>query len=144
MKLFRLVRTDLQPDGTLGKIVNDKGQRLCNTLELPWLGNRRSVSCIPAGTYTAHRRFSPKHGYDVFELQGVPDRDHIEIHIGNYVSGPQVDSEGCILVGLSHTTRPNGAPMLAASKTGFALFMKVLDGVDEFLLSVEDPQPIAA
>jgi hypothetical protein len=66
----------------------------CFTLELPWHGNSRSISCIPSGTYKATKYQSPKHG-EVVLLHGVPNRSWIEVHAGNFTR--QV--EGCVLVG---------------------------------------------
>lgn len=69
------------------------------TLEPPDLGNRDRVSCIPAGEYKAYirDRKTSKWDYDVIQLEDVPDREAIQIHIGNYPK----DTLGCILVGSS-------------------------------------------
>ena len=63
----------------------------CLTLELPWASNEKNISCIQAGSYTAVKYDSPKHG-EVLLLQGVHDRAFIEIHAGNFTS----DIEGCV------------------------------------------------
>jgi len=98
------------------------------SLELPWLDNERSISCIPAGTYECERINHPKYGH-CWLVKDVPGRDSILVHIGNYaaergrfkrilwlirlfrrffkivpreeVSSPRkVDTEGCIMPGL--------------------------------------------
>ena len=66
----------------------------CLTLELPWLDNKTSISCILEGSYRARKRVSKRNG-KVIELIGVPNRTYIQIHKGNFTS----DIEGCILVG---------------------------------------------
>jgi len=76
------------------------GEGICNgfifkTLELPWLDNQRSISCIPVGSYEAFIRTSPRWKRDVIELKNVPDRKNIQIHPGNFF----YDIEGCILPG---------------------------------------------
>ena len=78
--------------GTFGELsVNDY---TCYTLERPWLDNRANVSCIPAGVYMIHLgNFRGK--YPNYELDKVPNRTAIEMHIGNTIS----DSLGCILLG---------------------------------------------
>lgn len=81
-------------DCTLGRL--SAGNFQCFTLELPDLGNAPSISCIPAGTYQAFKRQSPKNGL-VVELKAVPNRSFIQIHRGNYTR----QIEGCILVGSS-------------------------------------------
>lgn len=81
-------------DCTLGRL--SVGGFKCFTLELPDLGNAQSISCIPAGTYQAFKRQSPKNGL-VIELRNVPNRQFIQIHRGNYTR----QIEGCILVGSS-------------------------------------------
>ena len=79
-------------DCTLGRLFYGKFQ--CFTLELPWLGNSRNISCIPAGNYSAKKYQSPKFG-TVILIEDVPNRSMIEIHAGNYTRQIQ----GCILVG---------------------------------------------
>ena len=81
-----------QRDCTLGRL--RCGDFQCFTLELPWLGNSRSISCIPAGEYKITKYESSKHG-EVLLLKDVPNRSYIEVHAGNYTS----QIEGCILVG---------------------------------------------
>jgi hypothetical protein len=95
-----LVR-DYKADETLGKMfVFDGLNKLyeCYCLELPWLNNEHNVSCIPEGSYTVIKYSDTKHK-DVFWVQDVPDRDGILIHKGNWVTGKQIDSLGCLLVG---------------------------------------------
>ena len=70
------------------------------TLELPELGNQKSISCIPEGTYEVHKITSPTKG-KCFQVMNVPGRTSILIHIGNYAHGKKVDTQGCILVGTS-------------------------------------------
>lgn len=79
---------------TLGKMMID-GQTVY-TLELPWLGNQPSVSCIPGNTtYNFFLERYNKGGYDSIEIE-VLDRTYILFHRGNKPS----DIKGCILVGL--------------------------------------------
>ena len=79
-------------DCTIGRL--SYGTFRCLTLELPWLGNQRNVSCIPDGSYTAIKYDSPKHG-PVLLIQDVDGRSMIEMHSGNFT----YQIEGCILVG---------------------------------------------
>jgi len=69
-----------------------------NTIELPQKGNQKNISCIPEGTYTVHKITSPTKG-KCFQVMNVPNRTAILLHIGNYVVGKQIDSQGCLLVG---------------------------------------------
>lgn len=77
----------------------------CYTLEPRWLDNKRRVSCIPVGTYTA--RFLPTAKFPrlhetepwykdhLWELIDVPGRSETKFHHGTSVK----DTEGCPLVG---------------------------------------------
>lgn len=78
-------------------LMNDDGDVVFQaaTLELPWVGNRRNVSCIPAGAYLVSKKNSPKFGAGTFAVSQVPGRANILIHAGNYTR----DIEGCILLG---------------------------------------------
>jgi hypothetical protein len=93
MNVITINRTSYQEVQTLGEgYCNGFGFK---TLELPWLDNRRSVSCIPIGQYEAFIRFSPRWRREIIEFKNVPGRKNIQIHPGNYF----YDIEGCILPG---------------------------------------------
>ena len=76
---------------TIGKLYLDD-ELLCNTVERPWLDNKRNLSCIPPGEYKLKPVVSPKFG-ETFEVCDVENRSHILIHKGNFVH----DSLGCIM-----------------------------------------------
>ncbi len=95
MTITRTMQDDYQ---TLGELTLSDDSFTCKTLELPWLDNQRSVSCVPEGTYTVKKRNSEKYD-DHFHLQDAPDRSYILIHHGNY----KKNTKGCILVGKAHT-----------------------------------------
>ncbi|MDR0227593.1 MAG: DUF5675 family protein [Flavobacteriaceae bacterium] len=78
-------------DGTNG-ILQVDGKTLCYTIELPWIANKRQISCIPEGTYKVQKRFSPKFKHH-FELVDVPHRSYILIHTAN---DAQKELRGCI------------------------------------------------
>lgn len=104
MGAFVLQRLFQDPiKGTLGKIdfpVGPRAIRRIYTLELPWKGNRANVSCIPRGLYRCQwddggtGRFN-----DNWQILGIPDRQAIEIHRGNFLR----HTKGCILPGLSYS-----------------------------------------
>jgi hypothetical protein len=108
-------------------MLDDAGIPFIVTLELPDNNNIQLISCIPEGLYTAVKYMSPKRGYEVFELQNVPGRDSIEVHIGNYPS----NTDGCILVGLEF-----GDYSIGSSKLAFDKFMNKLAGVNQFTLKI--------
>jgi hypothetical protein len=82
---------------TMGRMLVN-GKEICNTLELPWLDNKNKVSSIPLGTYKGRVRTdggsSGKKSWRI-QLDDVPGRSHIQIHLGTRPS----QIEGCILVG---------------------------------------------
>lgn len=55
---------------------------LCHTLELPWKGNKRNISCIPEGIYPLRKRSSRKYRNHLI-LDEVEGRDYILIHPAN-------------------------------------------------------------
>lgn len=144
------------PDGTFG-LLTVPGHALLNTVEDDWLGNQRGVSCIPEGEYLLQRSWYHKHGYEVFEVTGVPNRSRILIHPANR----EEDVEGCIGPGLRrgmlpghdedvpcryreegkvdacpipHHWKPKRAVL--ESREAFRLFMSWMGGVDEALFRV--------
>lgn len=92
-----LIRTEHQTH-TSGIFTLTDGKRVlftCNTIELPNKGNQQNISCIPTGTYSVIPYSSEKFP-NVYQVQNVPNRDKILIHIANTVG----DLLGCIGVGL--------------------------------------------
>lgn len=55
------------------------------TIELPWKGNQREISRIPAGLYPAVAVKRNKDGKYAIQLLDVPGRSYIQFHIANYV-----------------------------------------------------------
>jgi len=107
------------------------GQKECFTLE-PARTNpvNSGHPCIAAGTYPAILTPSPHLGYLTPELENVPGRSDIRIHIGNF---PR-DTEGCTLVGSSKAT-----DWISGSKTAFAKLMTLLKTADKITITYIDP-----
>lgn len=131
--LRRIDHTDL---ATFGHLEDAEHRVLCCTLEEPWKDNARSISCIPPGEYAAHRKLSPKRGIELFELDEVPGRSNIEIHVGNTTA----DTEGCILLGTKFGT-VNGQAGIVESRVAFKQWMDALRGVNHITLTVLAPPP---
>lgn len=97
MRQAVLLRVEQTDEGTFGVLAF--GAEHCRSLELPWRGNRRSISCIQPGRYRAthevHRRFGR-----VYRLHSVPGRAGILLHSANFAGdtskGWQTHLEGCI------------------------------------------------
>jgi hypothetical protein len=93
-----IIRETFSDKSTIGNLHLD-GEWLCDTLELPWKDNQRSVSCIPAGQYKVRLRTareSATRDYLHLLVEDVPNRDYILFHIGNSAK----DTRGCVLVGI--------------------------------------------
>jgi Family of unknown function (DUF5675) len=115
--------------GTFGKAWLDDGGPPFDSLEPP---NRRNQpgSCIPAGVYRAythrkHRAADPwlwaASRVNVYELQDVPGRSHVEIDVGQWAgdlaAGLYFDLHGLIALGSGFATvqppRADCAPQIA-------------------------------
>ena len=93
-----IIRDTFTDVSTIGNLYLD-GEWLCDTLELPYLDNQRSISCIPEGQYKVRLRTareSATRDYLHLLVQDVPNRDYILFHIGNSAK----DTRGCVLVGI--------------------------------------------
>lgn len=93
-------RISTNDEGTLGKLTL-LGKSFF-TLELPWLNNANSISCIPEGIYTVKWTKSPRLKKFTYEILGVPNRAGIRIHGGNFAGrAPKyiTHSLGCPLLG---------------------------------------------
>src|SRR5690242_2550775 len=84
---LELVRS-YDPEGTNGELK----LLVCNTIELPWLQNKRSISCIPEGRYELKNRITAKRGQHLL-VMNVKGRDGILIHPAN---DARKDLLGCI------------------------------------------------
>ena len=94
-----LIRDMFTDKSTIGELFIN-GERFCDTLELPWKDNQRSISCIPEGQYKVRMRLpreSATRDYIHLLVKDVPSRDYILFHIGNTAK----DTRGCILVGMT-------------------------------------------
>jgi hypothetical protein len=94
-----IIRDTFSEKSTLGKLFIN-GELFCDTLELPYINNERSISCIPAGRYKVRLRLareSATRDYLHLLVKDVPDRDYILFHRGNTAQ----DTRGCVLVGQS-------------------------------------------
>ena len=92
-----LIRDTFTEKSIIGELFLN-GERFCDTLELPYKDNQRSISCIPAGQYKVRLRLpreSATRDYVHLLVQDVPSRDYILFHRGNSAK----DTRGCILVG---------------------------------------------
>ena len=93
-----LIRDTFTENSTLGELFIN-GERFCDTLENPWVNNKKNVSCIPRGEYKVRLRLareSATRDYLHLLVQDVENRKWILVHRGNYPK----DTSGCILVGL--------------------------------------------
>ena len=93
-----IIRDTFTESSTIGELFLN-GERMCDTLENPYINNERKISCIPEGEYKVRLRTAKESGsrdYLHLLVQDVPDRDWILFHRGNSAK----DTSGCILVGL--------------------------------------------
>lgn len=101
MKTLTLTRIAKRADYTIGRLEDENGVKICDTLEPTWRdykGGELKVprkSAVPEGTYQVVVTKSKKFGKYLPLLVGVPGFEGIRIHSGNTVN----DTEGCILVG---------------------------------------------
>ena len=94
-----LLRDMFTDKSTIGELFVN-GERFCDTLELPWKDNQRSISCIPEGQYKVRLRYpreSATRDYLHLLVEDVKDRSFVLLHRGNSAR----DSRGCILVGMT-------------------------------------------
>ncbi len=112
------------------------GDTVFYTLEEPWRGNLKSVSCIPKGTYkvTPHNWAGAK-GFrftKVYHVNDVPNREGILIHTGNTTA----DIEGCILIGMSRG-KIGRVPAVKQSRLAITALRDII-GNNSFTLTIED------
>lgn len=122
-----ILTREYHENGTHGTIKFPSGVEI-HTAERPWLDNKRGVSCIPEGEYNLGMRESPVVSRSTrgryrkgWEVQNVPDRSFIMFHPGNW---PLIDSDGCILPGMSKSFDRGDEPVVWRSQEAMDIFMK--------------------
>lgn len=121
LELNRKTYTELSTSGELS--IDETFE--CYAIECPKESYEGSHVCIPAGTYSIEKYFSPDHGFEVPLLQNVPGRTNIEIHPSNWSINPDTKKAyllGCIAVGTS-----KDPDVVYNSKVAFAALMNKID-----------------
>lgn len=133
MKTVYLLRRQALKDRTLGRMIVFDGvfSRLdLATLELPWKNNAQGVSCIPAGRYRLVPRSTQKRG-DHLLVEGVPGREWILIHRGNFPS----EIRGCILIGTDHVDIDGDAiPDVSGSRVAMTQLVQLISEPAELIV----------
>ena len=120
------------PEGTQG-VLEWNGTLICYTIELPWLGNQRRISCIPEGDYILQLRFSPKFKWH-FLLMDVLGRDLILIHPAN---DAKLELLGCIAPVTAYTGIGKGSASRKALEKLKALTKKAFEQKEEVILKIQ-------
>jgi hypothetical protein len=125
LELFRTY----DPEGTNGelKLV------VCNTIELPWLQNKRNVSCIPEGRYELRKRFIKKFGLHLLVVD-VPDRSWILIHPAN---DAKTQLKGCIAPVTQLTGPGKGSESRLANEKLKALVLEALERKEKVFITIK-------
>lgn len=122
---------DNRSHGTFGKLRINKSV-FCDTLEPTDRENKKNISSIPVGQYICSRVLSNKYN-ETFEVCDVEDRSNILFHWGNFDDNTQ----GCILVG-NGISNIDGRKAVLQSKDTFKRFMRSMDHVDTFHLTISE------
>ncbi|MBE0392150.1 DUF5675 family protein [Flavobacterium sp. PL002] len=120
------------PEGTQG-MLEWNGTLVCYTIELPWLGNQRRISCIPEGEYVLQKRFSPKFKWHL-HLRNVPGRDLILIHPAN---DAKKELLGCIAPVTQHSGVGKGRSSRKAFEKLKSMVYAALDRNEIVKISVQ-------
>lgn len=134
MKLIptvRLIRLEESSQGTFGILIICS-QVFCVTLEPSDRLNERNISSIPAQQYRCVRIRSPQFG-ETFEIIDVPGRNHALFHAGNRIK----NTKGCVILAQYFGKLQGDRAVLNSGKT-FAKFMKTMEGLDVFSLTIKE------
>ena len=134
MKLI-LTRHARRADYTIGRLEDENGKKLCDTLEPIWRnydGGELKIpkkSAIPEGTYRVVTTYSLRFRKYLPLLVGVPGFEGVRIHAGN----TSRDTEGCILVG--HNLQVG---KVLWSRITLERLMKLIENEKEIYLTIKN------
>jgi hypothetical protein len=131
---LELIRTYF-PNGTNGDLFCDS-KHICFTIELPWLDNRPSVSCIPEGRYELEKYFS-EHLGNHLHVKAVAGRSMIMIHAAN---DALEELRGCIAPVSILTAEGKGVRSRVALKKILDLLHPVLEKHQPVYLTIKSNQ----
>lgn len=118
--------------GTNGTI-KYQGQKICHTIELPWLNNVKRLSCIPTGRYKLEERHYPKNGVQI-GISHVLQREAILIHAAN---DAMKELMGCIAPVTTLTGEGKGIESREALAELKALVYSLWDRGKEVFLQIQ-------
>lgn len=132
MRSFQIIRIYGCHLATFGHFIDDVNKEICRTLEGPqgsMLTDRAS-----AGRYAATRLRSPDRDYETFEFSDVIGRPPIVFGVGHLPH----ETTRTICLG-SNFGIVDGQEGVAGSRAAFDWFMNAMRGVEEFELTIVDP-----
>jgi len=124
-------------EGTQG-VLEWNGTIVCYTIELPWLGNQKRISCIPEGEYFLQKRFSPKFKWHL-HLMNVPGRDLILIHPANDAINELL---GCIAPVTKNTGIGKGSSSRKALEKLKKIVYAAIDRNEEVKVNIQSKKEI--
>ena len=134
MKLV-LIRHARRADYTIGRLEDENGMKICDTLEPIWRnydGGELKIpkkSAIPEGSYRVVVTKSQRFGIYLPLLVGVPGFEGVRIHSGN----TNKDTEGCILVGENIQVG-----RVLWSRITLSKLMKIIENEKEIYLTIKN------
>jgi hypothetical protein len=130
---LELIRTYF-PNGTNGELYHN-GRRISFTIELPWLQNKPSISCIPEGRYELEKYFSV-HLDNHLHLKAVANRSLIMIHAAD----AKEELRGCIAPVSILTAEGKGSNSRVALKRLLDLTYPQLERKNKVYLTIKSNQ----
>ena len=130
-----LTRIARKAEYTIGRLEDENGKKLCDTLEPIWRnydGGELKIpkkSAIPEGTYRVVTTYSLRFRKYLPLLVGVPGFEGVRIHSGN----TSRDTEGCILVG--HNLQVG---KVLWSRITLEKLMKLIENEKELYLTIKN------
>lgn len=129
---MEFVLTRVYKSGGTNGTLTLNGHFVCFTIELPWMENKKNISCISEGKYELKARFTPEF-QNHLEIMDVYNRSLVLIHPANNAIE---ELRGCIAPVMQLTGIGQGVYSRLALEKILSIFHQTKEGSEQITINI--------